>query len=81
MTHDECKRLLIRVFDEIEQIKWYQHYLDIALEQLNNPSVITADRVELLLSSYLEHVEPCFDNLDYFSSQREELRNNILADS
>lgn len=81
MTQDEYNRLFIRVLDEIADIKYYQSFLKIALEQLDNPTDFTVHRVELLLSTYLEQVEPYFDNLDYFSKQRDESRNNILPES
>jgi hypothetical protein len=80
MTQDEYKCLLVRVFDEINHIKWYQHYLNIALEQLDNPTDVTPDRVELLLSTYLQQIEPHFDNLDWFAEQRESSCDSLLTE-
>jgi len=81
MTQDESKVLLVSLIDEINQIKEYQEYLKIAYDLIENPSAKTSDRIELLLSTYLQQVEAHFDNLDYLFKQREELYGNLLIEN
>jgi len=80
MTHDESKTLLVSLIDEINQIKEYQEYLKIAHDLIDNRSAKTSDRIELLLSTYLQQVEAHFDNLDSLFKQREELYGNLLIE-
>lgn len=68
------------MIDEINQIKDYQEYLKIARDLIDNPSGKTSDRIELLLSTYLQQVEPHFDNLDYLFKRREELHGTLLIE-
>lgn len=78
MTQNEMQRLLIRIIDEFQWIVWYQEFLRIAVEQLDNPDNRTVDRVELLLSSYLEQSEPHFNNLTMYIRQRDEVQESYL---
>jgi hypothetical protein len=80
MTHDESKVLLVSLVDEINQIKEYQEYLKIAYDLIENPTTKTSNRIELLLSTYLQQVEAHFDNLDYLFKQREKLHGNLLIE-
>ena len=81
MTHDESKVLLVSLIDEIHRIQEYQEYLKIARDLINNPSSKTSERIELLLSTYLQQVELHFDNLDFLFKQREELYGNLLIEN
>lgn len=81
MTQDETSRLLIRIIDEFQWILWYQELLRIAVDQLDNRDDKTIDRIELLLSSYLDQTECYFDNIQYYISCRDESSVEVLADS
>lgn len=48
---------------EIDCIEYQRNLLDIALDQLNCEAGINPDRIEILISSYLQHIEPHLDNL------------------
>lgn len=78
MTQNEMQRLLIRIIDEFQWIVWYQELLRIAVDQLDNPDNKTVDRIELLLSSYLEQSEPHFDNLAVYINQSNEVQDTHL---
>lgn len=80
MTQDESKVLLVSLIDEINQIKEYQEYLKIAHDLTANPSSKTSNRIELLLSTYLQQVEAHFDNLDHLFKLREELHGTLLIE-
>jgi hypothetical protein len=81
MTQDETSRLLIRIIDEFQWILWYQELLRIAVDQLDNRDDKTIERIELLLSSYLDQTECYFDNIQYYIKRRNELSVEVLADS
>lgn len=78
MTQEETNSLLIRIIDEVHFIMWYQELLKIAVEQLSNPDDKTVDRVELLLSSYLDQTEPYFDALKMYFRRKDDLDANLL---
>ncbi|MEH2326057.1 MAG: hypothetical protein V7K32_21355 [Nostoc sp.] len=82
MTQDEYHYLLLSVINEINYIKGCQEYLKIARQLIDTPDSKTSERIELLLSTYLQQTEVSFDNLEYFSKQREKLfkNNNLAAD-
>jgi hypothetical protein len=63
MTQDEYKRLLFRMVDRLNEIEKGQEYLQIALEQLSNPTDKTSQRVELLVSIYLSVADGMLDDL------------------
>lgn len=81
MTQDEYKRLLLGVVDDVNFIAYYVDYLRIALEQLENPKEDTLDRVELLLSTFLERAECHFDELEFSCKDIVELCNNKSTDA
>ena len=79
MTQDEMQRLLIRIIDEYQWIVYYQQLLEIAIDQFDNPSGETLDKIELLLSTYLSQVEPYFDNINWYIKSRDESQVNTLT--
>lgn len=56
--------LAIGASDDLSRLLDLQELLRIALEQFDNPSEKTNQRVDLLLSTYLCQVEPWLDNLE-----------------
>jgi hypothetical protein len=81
MTQDEMNCLLIRIIDEFQWIVWYQDFLRIAIEQVENPNSETLDRVELLLSTYLSTVEPHFEQIEWYIKRRDESSVEVLTDN
>lgn len=79
MIQDEMQRLLIRIIDEYQWIVYYQQLLEIAIDQFDNPSGETLDKIELLLSTYLSQVEPYFDNINWYIKSRDESQVNTLT--
>lgn len=78
MTQDELQSLLLTMMDELDTIKKGQHYLQIALEQLDNSHENTKIRVELLVSTYLSLADCIFENLDSdFRKLRREFKNKF----
>lgn len=57
--------LLVRVMDELNALFTLQQLLNIALEQMDNPSEETMDRVDLLISLYLPQAELRFYETKY----------------
>lgn len=64
MTQQEILCLLMEVVDNVNWISYYQHYLKIALEQFERPNDSTTDRVDLLISTFLQQAEWHFDEID-----------------
>lgn len=81
MTQDEYKRLLLGVVDDVNFIAYYLDYLKIALEQLESPNEKTLDKVELLLSTFLERAECHFDELEFSCKDIVKLFNNDLTEN
>ncbi|MBD0388104.1 MAG: hypothetical protein ICV54_16735 [Nostoc sp. C3-bin3] len=73
MTQDELQSLLLSMMDDLDAIKKGQHYLQIALEQLDNSEENSRVRIELLLSTYLSLADCIFENLssDFRKLRRE----------
>ena len=80
MTQDEYKRLLLGVVDDVNFIVYYLDYLKIALEQLESPNEKTLDRIELLISGFLEQAECHFEELNISCKDIVKLCNNDLTE-
>lgn len=76
MAQNEYETLLVRLEDEINCIYRYQVFLQIALEQFENPGISSCERVELLLSTYLSEVKAHFDLIEHLSKIRLQIKNN-----
>lgn len=55
--------LAVRASDALQRLLALQELLQICLEQFDNPTEKTQERVDLLLSIYLSQVELHFDEL------------------
>lgn len=80
MTQDEYKRLLLNIVERINQIEIDQQYLQIALEQLENPTKVTNLRVEILVSTYLARVDDALENLKLDSRKLKKGYTTYLVD-
>jgi NADPH-dependent 7-cyano-7-deazaguanine reductase QueF len=80
MTQDEYKRLLLGVVDDVNFISYYVDFLKIALEQCNSPNENTLDRIELLLSTFLERAECHFEQLEFSCKDIVKLCNTETVD-
>lgn len=81
MTQDEYKRLLLGVVDDVNFIAYYLDYLKIALEQLQKPDEKTLDRVEILVSGFLDLTECHLDELSFSCKDIVKLCNNDLTEN
>ncbi len=80
MTQDEYKRLLLGVVDDVNFIAYYLDYLKIALEQLESPNEKTLDRIELLISGFLQQAECHLEELNISCKDIVKLCNNDLTE-
>lgn len=70
--------LAISALDEFEYLRTFQEVLEICLEQLDNPSGKTLERVHLLITCYMTGVDL---HLDELRASLEALRWQLIADS
>lgn len=77
MTQDELQCLILGMMTELDTISKGQHYLQIAIEQLENSDTKTNERVELLVSTYLSLSDCVLDNL---KSDFRKLRRQVNKD-
>jgi len=80
MTQDEYKSLLLGIVDNVREITYLLGYLEIALEQSQIPGEKTLDKIELLLSGFLQLSESCFENLEFSCKDVVKLCNDELID-
>lgn len=64
MTHQDYKRLLNYVLDNVVKVNSYCELLEMALQQLDNPDDKTLDRVSILIEVFLEKSKPYLDTSD-----------------
>ncbi len=57
--------LAIAALDDLARILTLQQLLEISLEQFDDPTEKTEQRVDMLLSCYLSQVEPHFEDLKF----------------
>lgn len=81
MTQDEYKRLLLGVVDDVNFISYYVEFLKIALDECETPNEKTLNRVELLLSTFLERAECHLDELEFSCKDIVKLCNNESTDN
>ena len=80
MTQDEYLRLVFSLVNDVDKIKFRQHYLKIILEQLENPKEDTFPRIALLISAYLSEVECHLDDMQYSCKKLKKVCNNFVND-
>ena len=64
MTQDETQSLLLYLVDELRDFQKIRFYLQIAIEQLDNPNKDTFSRIELLINAYISESDRILDESD-----------------
>jgi hypothetical protein len=80
MTQDEYSRLVFHLVNEVDKIKFRQHYLQIILEQVENPKEDTFARIALLISAYLVEVDCCLSEIQADHRRLKRVCNNFVND-
>ncbi len=69
MTQKCIKCIVAQVLFELDCLEYERNLLDIAVEQCESESKFIADRVEILVTSYLEHTSAHIEYLrDYLEN-------------
>lgn len=76
MPPEELVRLAIASLDELARLNSLQHLIKICLEQFDNRSEETLDRIDVLLSLYQFHAEV---HLRELTDRLDEIRRSLVA--
>jgi hypothetical protein len=69
MTHKCIKSRANEALQELDFLEYQRNLLDIAVEQCDSESGIIPERIEILIASYLEHIEPHVHNLRFYLNE------------